>query len=957
MLGEIAKTYNANLVCCTESHLRQDIKDGEIQMSGFELFRGDRLTGRKKGGVIVYVREDWSQHTRMITAGSDGEIEYVILYIERLKTLIITAYRPPGCSQQSFLQFKTLITEEIQRLGTPEPTIVLNGDFNLPIINWDNLTIYGGTTADRQHSTALMNLANQFLLTQMINEPTRGDNILDLVFTSNEELVNIVRIEDTVLSDHRLIIVETSWCDLQVTDNSPKPQSLAALNFFHKRIDWDVINNKISSIDWKSELENKSSNEMVKSILSKLLNICTSSIPVKSKRRCRTIPRDRRILMKKRTRWIKQMTSNTRRNQQTMRNKLITIENKLTESHTNELQAEEKRAIDAIKINPKYFYSYARSKAEISRPIGPIAWQGKYITDPKEIADVLDEQYVSVYTKPLHNMTTNQSLQCNEGPQLDDIDFDTNDIEQAIASIGTYSAAGPDMVPAVLLKRCVHTLATPLCFLWRSSLDTGQIPAQLKHGLVTPIYKGGDRTAPKNYRPVGKTSHIIKVFERILVKRIREFMEKNTLFNEGQHGFRQGRSCLSQLLQHRIDILRYLEKEIGVDVVYLDFSKAFDKVDQSVLMEKLGRIGIRGKIAKWINNFFIGRTQSVVVQRVESRTSEVTSGVIQGSVIGPLLFLIFINDIDVGLNYCKTTSFADDTRMIGAIRTEEDRERVQNDLKLIFEWARNNNMEFNSSKFELMSYRHPKIEHIVNEYRTPDGGVIKQQTSVRDLGITLNDDATFSQHIINAAGKARQQIGWILRTFKTREAQTMLTLYKSLVMPLVEYCCQLWCPTNIGQIRIIEAVQRTFTSRIEGLENINYWERLCRLNLYSLERRRERYIIIYIWKTINNLVPNLDSNEAIRTINSARRGVLCIIPPIAGSWKKIISMKESTMAVYGPKLYNRLPKHLREPTGTLELFKNRLDKFLKTIPDHPLLPHYHSTMDSNSLLHHINRTT
>ncbi|KAK3859509.1 hypothetical protein Pcinc_022726 [Petrolisthes cinctipes] len=111
----------------------------------------------------------------------------------------------------------------------------------------------------------------------------------------------------------------------------------------------------------------------------------------------------------------------------------------------------------------------------MSRPIGPIAWQGKHITDPKEIANVLDEQYVSVYTKPLHNRTTNQSFQCNEGPELYDIDFNTNDIEQAIASIGTYSAAGPDMVPAVLLKRCVPTLTTSLCFLWRSSLDTCQI--------------------------------------------------------------------------------------------------------------------------------------------------------------------------------------------------------------------------------------------------------------------------------------------------------------------------------------------------------------------------------------------------------------------------------------------------------------------------------------------------
>ncbi|XP_076058596.1 uncharacterized protein LOC143035614 [Oratosquilla oratoria] len=230
------------------------------------------------------------------------------------------------------------------------------------------------------------------------------------------------------------------------------------------------------------------------------------------------------------------------------------------------------------------------SKSEIRSSVGPISWQGRQITDPKEIADALDEQYNSVYSKPLCNTTIYQPSQNREGPQLEDIEFNREDIEQAIASINAFSAAGPDMVPAILLKKCSHTLSTPLYILWRTSLDAGQVPRVLKHSLVTPIFKGGDKAAAKNYRPVGKTSHIIKIFERILVKRIVDFMKRNELYNKGQHGFRQGRSCLSQLLQHRTDILGYLEKEIGVDVVYLDFSKAFDKVDQLILMKKVEEI-------------------------------------------------------------------------------------------------------------------------------------------------------------------------------------------------------------------------------------------------------------------------------------------------------------------------------------------------------------------------------
>ncbi|XP_076047312.1 uncharacterized protein LOC143028835 [Oratosquilla oratoria] len=292
--------------------------------------------------------------------------------------------------------------------------------------------------------------------------------------------------------------------DIGTANHTRKLESFAALNFFHSKVDWNAVNKEIANINWNSELENKLIKMMVEYILTKLQDICTTLIPQNIKRRQKTIPRDRRILMKKRTRLVKQLKTNTRNNHRSLKNKIKTIENKLAESHENELKTEERRAVDAIKNNPKYFYSYARSKAEIRSSVGPISWQGRQITDPKEIADALDEQYNSVYSKPLCNTTTYQPSQNREGPQLEDIEFNREDIEQAIASINTFSAAGPDMVPAILLKKCSHTLSTPLYILWRTSLDAGQVPRVLKQSLVTPIFKGGDKAAAKNYRPMGK---------------------------------------------------------------------------------------------------------------------------------------------------------------------------------------------------------------------------------------------------------------------------------------------------------------------------------------------------------------------------------------------------------------------------------------------------------------------
>ena len=335
----------------------------------------------------------------------------------------------------------------------------------------------------------------------------------------------------------------------------------------------------------------------------------------------------------------------------------------------------------------------------------------------------------------------------------------------------------------------------------------------------------------------------------------------------------------------------------------------------------------------------------------EFKKTEVRIGVAQGSVVVPLLFLIYISDIDQSIQYCKTTSFADDTRLLGIVRSEDDYKMIQDDLKTIYNWAEINNMVFNSSKFELLRYRHPKQEVTDNNYTTPEGGVIIQRNQLRDLGITISDDASFDHHIDNNVAKARKNMGWIFRTFKTREPRALATLFKALILPLVEYCCQIWNPTNIGQIRKLEAVQRTYTARIKGLNNMDYWQRLQQLDMYSLERRRERYMVIYVWKMINKMVPNLENEDEIRTTYSSRRGKLCIIPRLARTRRSLQTLKETSLAVHGPRIYNCLPQQLREHTGTLLSFKTGLDKFLRTIPDRPSLPHYYQMSDGNSLLH------
>ena len=207
-----------------------------------------------------------------------------------------------------------------------------------------------------------------------------------------------------------------------------------------------------------------------------------------------------------------------------------------------------------------------------------------------------------------------------------------------------------------------------------------------------------------NYRPVALTSHMIKIFEKVIRAHIVQHMDNNNLFNPNQHGFRSGRSCLSQLLEQYDLVLNLLDSESNVDVVYLDFSKAFDKVDHKIVLNKLKQLGVTGKLYCWIESFLTERYQTVVVNGVKSKPQKVISGVPQGSVLGPLIFLILIGDIDKDIHHCFVKSFADDTRATKSIKDAEDVKVLQQELEIIYKWTIDNNMKLNDMKFELLHY-------------------------------------------------------------------------------------------------------------------------------------------------------------------------------------------------------------------------------------------------------------
>lgn len=275
---------------------------------------------------------------------------------------------------------------------------------------------------------------------------------------------------------------------------------------------------------------------------------------------------------------------------------------------------------------------------------------------------------------------------------LDNIDVKKEDILAAIVKLDLSSTAGPDGVPSKLLVKTKETISIPLLIILRKSLDKGKIPTIFKLAHITPIHKGGSKLKPEQYRPVSLTSHIMKVFERVVKSSILKHLVKKGLINPGQHGFVSGKSTQTQLLEHLCDVYEAIAEGVRMDTVYLDFSKAFDKVNHNILLLKLIKHGIKGKLGLWVKEFLYNRKYRVIVNGELSDEQDVSSGVPQGTVFTAILFVIMISDIDKDVAESIVRSFADDIRNSAKIRTEEDRKKMQQDLNVIYKWAENNMM-------------------------------------------------------------------------------------------------------------------------------------------------------------------------------------------------------------------------------------------------------------------------
>ena len=529
---------------------------------------------------------------------------------------------------------------------------------------------------------------------------------------------------------------------------------------------------------------------------------------------------------------------------------------------------------DNFVSNPKKFWSHIKSMGQESVGVASLKNRDGFLkSDNTSKAEILNSQFQSVFTT--EDVTSIPRKGASKHPDIENINVTEAGVKKLLLNLNVNKATGPDMIPAFILKTAADEITPLLTKMFQKSLDEGIVPQDWKDALVVPIFKKGDRHQPANYRPVSLTSITCKLLEHIVHSSVMNHLDRNNILSDVQHGFRKNRSCETQLIETVHDIAKSLARNDQVDAILLDFSKAFDKVPHQRLMHKLDYYGVRGNTHKWIEAFLSGRTQRVALEGTTSSSILVTSGVPQGTVLGPLLFLLYINDLPDAVKHSKVKLFADDSLLFRKITKPEDQLRLQQDLDALSKWENTWQMNFNPSKCNLIRILPSKSKVPTTFDYKLHGQTLETTKESKYLGVTITENLNWSSHIKNITAKGNRTVGFLRRNFKDCTTKVKSATYTAMVRPSLEYASTVWDPYEEKDKKPLEMVQRRAARYVYN----NYFERtpgtvtnmIENLGWENLEERRKNNRLVMLYKIKHHLV-GINSQNYLRDSDARTRG-------------------------------------------------------------------------------------
>ena len=671
-----------------------------------------------------------------------------------------------------------------------------------------------------------------------------------MFFTNKPTLVkNVSAIPG--ISDHEIVLAD---CNIKPTINKRAPR------FIHqwRKADWEKLKsetitfgeNFIAGAASRSVSENYQlfkqyiQDTINKYVPKRLLKIGKNNLPW-------ITPNIRRLCRKKQRLFNKAKRSHRSKDwQEYKKHKKHTLQS-IRRAHWNYVNSILQDGLESNDSKP--FWRYVKSNQQDSVGVSPLKSVGKLYAEAKDKADILNKQFQSVFTPPQSPDAEIPTLAGPKTPLISPLVIQVKGVEKLLAGLNVKKASGPDNIPCKILRELSAELAPILTTIYQQSMETGQIPDDWATAFVSPIFKKGNRNLPENYRPVSLTSVPSKILEHIICSHVRDHLDKHNVLTPLQHGFRGAHSCETQLLTTLQDLLYWRDRRVQVDVAVLDFTKAFDTVPHRSLLRKLEHYGLDTQLIGWVNSFLIGRSQCVVVDGERSEFVSVDSGVPQGTVLGPLLFLLHINDLPQSV--CSSVRlFANDCLLYKTITSMEDTLVLQRDLDSLKEWGSRWGMRFNVSKCNIM--RLAWSRQPMTKFYTLGGEIIEEVNQAKYLGVTLTSELNWSTHIDITTNKANSTLGFLRRNLRCSPKSLKELSYMSLVRSKLEYCSSIWDPHFTKDTDKLERVNRR-TARF--VSNDYRWRSsvtsmLQDLGWQDLAGRRRNIRLALFYKIVHHLV-------------------------------------------------------------------------------------------------------
>ena len=846
-------------IVLTETWLDSQICSVQLFGTEYSVYRSDRCVQNSAkaygGGVLVAVRKSLS--SALLTNAMDESLEHVWVMIKssESKIAIGAIYIPPNLRNESEVIDRHISSiEKVHSLIDINDDLLLFGDYNRSGLSWLVHPQANYLFVDALHSSVSVSTSrlldgmafhNLFQINPIHN---RNGRFLDLIFANQQALLacSVETAPDSLCKidvHHPPLMVAFNRRSAVFSTDEFDPN-----DFDFRRGNYDAINEALRSVDWTSIDRCSDPDDAVTIFTGIIHDLVHQFVPKASPPRK---PVWGNNFLNRLNRLRKSALRTYRKNKNPANRNRFTVASRSYKALNKRLYKSYVRKTERnLRLNPKSFWRFVNTKRREDGLPSSMFLLHKEASNCSSKCDLFAEHFTSIFNSECASpeAITGAMLHVpNDVLSSNTFIVSADEVAEAVSNLKMSFRPGPDGIPAVFLKKCHETLISPLLFIFNLSLQRQKFPCSWKSSFMFPVFKKGDKRNIEHYRGITSLCACSKVLEAVVFKHL--MFDVKSYISTAQHGFYPGRSVSTNLLEFTSYCLRGMDRDLQIDAVYTDLKAAFDRVDHGILLAKLEKLGTSVGFVVFLESYLRNRRAAVKLGTSQSDWFSNNSGVPQGSILGPLLFSLFINDVTRTLPPGTRLLYADDTKIYKSIRTSNDCLELQKLINLFTDWCNYNFLTISISKCTVISFSRKK-QPLVYEYRIADEIVLRSNV-VSDLGVILDEKLSFRQHYSMITNKANRQLGVIMRIGKEfDDPGTLKALYCSLVRSILESACVVWNPYYDYWNKRIECIQKRFVRRVcrtlpwRNPDSLPPYENLCLLlGLASLEQRRRDILV------------------------------------------------------------------------------------------------------------------